>query len=206
MKKLTVGLIGAIGAGKSAAAAALARLGGAVIDADAVGHAALELPAVRDALAARWGDVFKPDGRVDRRQVADIVFRDPAERAALEAVVYPHIRRMCEEAMSAAQADPTKAFVVLDAAVLIEAGWTDVCDKLIYVDAPRDVRLARVAARSGWTAADLAAREAAQLPADEKKTHAHAVLTNATTPAALAADLGRVLHAWTAAPDSRLSR
>ncbi len=198
MKKLTIGLIGAIGAGKSAAAAILARLGGAVVDADAVGHAALELPAVREKLAARWGNVLKPDGCVDRRKIAAIVFHDLAERKALEAIVYPDIRRLCEEAMAAAQADPTKQFVVLDAAVLIEAGWKDVCDKLMYIDAPRDVRLARVAARSGWTPAELTAREAAQMPSDDKNKHAHVILTNATTRDDLAAEIERTLRDWTA--------
>ncbi|QEL20324.1 dephospho-CoA kinase [Limnoglobus roseus] len=198
MKKLTIGLIGAIGAGKSAAAAVLARLGGAVVDADAVGHAALELPAVRERLAARWGNVLKDDGRVDRRKIAEIVFRDPAERTALEAIVFPSIRRLCEEAMAAGQADPAKKIVVLDAAVLIEAGWKDVCDKLIYVDAPHEVRVARVAARSGWTEAELLAREAAQMPAEEKKKHAHVILNNATTRDDLADEIERILLAWTA--------
>lgn len=195
MRKPLIGLIGAIGAGKSAVAAVLARHGGAVIDADAVGHGVLDLPPVREEVATRWPQAVV-DGRVNRRSVAGIVFADAAERKALEAIVFPHIRRACEAAIAAAQADPAAKFVVLDAAVMIEAGWADVCDKLIYVDAPRDVRLARVAARSGWTAADLAAREAAQMPADEKKKYAHVVLENSGGRDDLTAAVGRILREW----------
>src|SRR6476661_983717 len=154
--KPVIGLVGGIGAGKSAAAAALARRGGAVIDADRLGHEALEVPAVKEWLVARWGrDVLKPDGTANRRAIGGVVFRDPAELRALESVVYPVIGRRAEEEIARAQADPAVRFVVLDAAVMLEAGWSGACDHLIYVDAPRDVRLARLAARSGWTEAEV---------------------------------------------------
>ncbi len=195
-RKPIIGVVGAIGAGKSTVSRQLAARGGAVVDADAVGHDALEQPQVRERVVARWGHVLRPDGRVDRRKVAEIVFADAAERKALEAIVFPYIRRKCEAAIEAAQADPAARFVVLDAAVMIEAGWTGVCDKLIYVDAPRDVRQKRLAARSGWVAADLTAREAAQMPADEKKRYADAVLDNAGTPAELEAQVARLMTAW----------
>ena len=65
--------------------------------------------------------------------------------------------------------DPACAFIVLDAAVLLEAGWNNEVDRIVYVDAPRDMRLARLAGRSGWTDADLTAREAAQWPEEVKR-------------------------------------
>jgi dephospho-CoA kinase len=86
-------------------------------------------------------------------------------------------------------------FVVLDAAVLLEAGWGDLVDALVYVDAPRDVRLARVAARAGWTAAELDAREAAQWPAAEKKRRADAVLVNDGEPDELPVRVDRLCAA-----------
>lgn len=194
--KPVVGLVGAIGAGKSAAARCFAARGAAVVDADALGHAALRQPVIVAALVERWGPrVLRDDGTLDRREIGRIVFADPTERAALEAAVFPDITGRAREEISAAQTNPAVAFVVLDAAVLLEAGWGDLVDALVYVDAPPDVRLARVAARSGWDAAELAAREAAQLPADAKKARADAVLLNDAGPEELRARAGAVLVA-----------
>ena len=195
--KPVIGLVGGIGAGKSAAAAALARRGGAVIDADRLGHEALEDPAVKDWLVARWGrGVLKPEGTANRRAIGGIVFRDPAELRALEAVVFPVIGRRAAEEIAKIQADPAARFAVLDAAVMLEAGWSGACDRLIYVDAPRDVRLARLAARSGWTETEVAAREAAQWPAEEKKERADAVVLNAGPPERLQERFDRLLAGW----------
>jgi dephospho-CoA kinase len=195
--KPVIGLVGGIGAGKSLAASALARRGGAVIDADRIGHEVLRRPDVLAALTARWGPrVVRADGTPDRRAIAGIVFADPAERTALESIVFPHIGAGVRERVAAAKDDPESRFVVLDAAVMLEAGWHGACDKLIYVDAPRDVRLRRLAARSGWSAADLAAREAAQMPAAEKMARADAVVANDGTPDDLQARLDRLLTEW----------
>lgn len=194
--KPVIGLVGAIGAGKSAAAAAFARRGGSVIDADRLGHEVLELPVVKTALTARWGGrVLKPDGAVDRRSVAGIVFANPTERQALEAVVFPPITAAAQERITAAQTDPQVQFVVLDAPTLLEAGWGGMASRLVYVDAPRSVRLARVA-RRGWTDADLAAREAAQLTAEAKRRQCHAVLVNDGTTDQLQAGVDRLLAGW----------
>lgn len=197
--KPVIGLVGAIGAGKSTAARCLARRGGAVIDADAIGHAVLELPAVKRGILERWGrrgPLLKPDGKLDRRSIAAVVFGDPAERAALEGMVFPAIREQAAAEIAAARNNPAVRFVVLDAAVMLEAGWDSVCDRLIYVDAPRDLRLSRVAARSGWAAADLDAREAAQMPAAEKMRRADAVVVNDGPPEALQEAVDELLGRW----------
>lgn len=192
-----VGLVGGIGAGKSAAAAAMARRGAAVVDADRVGHEVLELAHVKAQLGSWWGPgVLRPDGSADRRTVAGIVFADPAERARLEGLVFPHIGRRVERLIAAAAADPAVRFVALDAAVMLEAGWGHVCDRLVYVDAPRDTRLARLAARNGWTPAEVAAREAAQMPADRKAARADAVLVNDGSPERLRERVDALLSGW----------
>lgn len=200
--KPVIGLVGAIGAGKSTAAAAFARRGGHVIDADTLGHDALEQPEIRRMVLDRWGGrgiTRSTDGRIDRKAVAAIVFADPAERAVLESMVYPYIGKRTADEIAAAQANPDARFVVVDAAVMLEAGWT-LCDRLAYVDASRPVRLARLAARSGWTAADLDAREAAQWPADEKKKRCDAIIVNEGSREELQARVDDVLRQWSIVP------
>lgn len=201
--KPTIGLVGGIGAGKSTAAGLLAARGGVVIDADALGHATLDDPGVRQQVLARWGHratLVRPDGSFDRRALAAVVFADPAERAALEEIVFPVITARALAEIARAQADPAARFVVVDAAVMLEAGWGGICDRVVYIDAPADQRLARVAVRSGWTAADLAAREAAQWPADRKRARADAVLVNDAGPGRLAEQIDALLTDWNIVP------
>ena len=92
--------------------------------------------------------------------------------------------------------NPDVAFVVLDAAVLLEAGWGGMVDRLVYLNAPRETRVARLAARSGWTEADLTAREEAQWTADEKKSLADANILNNASPAELQNHVDRLLAEW----------
>ncbi len=196
-RKPVFGLIGGIGAGKSTAAGCLAARGGCIIDCDKLGHVALEQPEVKAELRAQWGDaVFSPDGSVNRRAVAGVVFGTPSEREWLESVVFPVIGRLADERLRSADADPAVRFSVLDAAVLLEAGWKDRCDRVLYIDAPRELREARLAARSGWTAADLTARETAQWPAEVKKRHADAVVVNDGTREQLQERIDHVLTDW----------
>ena len=146
--------------------------GGAVIDADRLGHAVLDLPAVQASLARSGGGDRNGCGSRTAASTGGrwpaVVFADPAERLALEAVVFPPITALARGRIAAARADPAVRFVVLDAPTLLEAGWGGLADHLVYVDAPRAERLRRVAGRV-WTDADLAAREAAQWPADRKR-------------------------------------
>jgi dephospho-CoA kinase len=195
--KPVIGLIGAIGAGKSTAAKCFAARGGQVIDADALGHEALRQPEIIEALVTRWGArIRKPDGTLDRREIGRIVFADPQERNALEATVFPYIGERTRQLIGAAQANPSAAFVVLDAAVLLEAGWGGLVDKIVYVDAPRELRVARLAARSGWNEGELAAREAAQLSAETKRARSGAVIMNDADGVRLADQIDALLAEW----------
>ncbi len=192
-----LGIIGAIGAGKTAAAAASARRGGFAIDCDHLGHVALAQPEVIAKLAERWGNrILHADSVPNRRAIGAIVFADATERVFLESVVFPAIGALARAEMAKVANDPAVRFVVLDAAVLLEAGWGDFCDRIVYVDAPRGVRLARVLARSGWTEAELDRREAAQWPAHARMARADAVIDNGGAPADLQAAVDRLLKDW----------
>ena len=192
-----LGVIGAIGAGKSTAARSFARRGGLAIDCDRLGHLALAQSEVLGKLVERWGNgIVQTDGAPDRRAIGAIVFADDAERKFLESVAFPAIGALARIEIARATEATGVRFVVLDAAVLLEAGWGDFCDRIVYVDAPRDVRLARVLARSGWTEAEMARREAAQWPAVERMARADAVIVNGGAPSDLQAAVDRLLKDW----------
>ncbi len=200
-RKPVVGLIGGIGSGKSRVSALLARHGARVLSGDEAGHEALRQPDVRARVVERWGpDVLDAGGAVDRRRLAARVFADPAELKALEAIVWPWIGRRLREQVEEARADPAVRFVVLDAAVLLEAGWGEACDRVVYVHTPRAVRLRRLAEQRGWTAKEVQAREQAQLPLTEKARRADDALDNSGSPEALARQIDELMRTWGLAP------
>jgi dephospho-CoA kinase len=197
---LVLGLLGGIGSGKSAVAAEFARRGARIIAADQFGHEALRQPAVRDAIVRRWGEgVLDAEGQIDRRKVAAIVFRDEAERRALEGIVHPYIRRRIEQEVARAREENAR-LIVLDAAVLLEAGWDNVCDRLVYVEAPRELRQARVTGKRGWTTKDWEDRELAQLTLTEKHARADHVISNSSTLEHLGRQVEELLRHWGLAP------
>ena len=102
------------------------------------------------------------------------------------------MRRTFERAIARTVRRGKARGVVLDAAVLLEAGWDSLCDRVIFIDAPREQRLARVAEGRGWTESTLEARERAQLPLDQKRQRADEVVLNDAGPEALEAAIGRL--------------
>jgi dephospho-CoA kinase len=195
--KPVIGLIGGMGSGKTLVAAELARRGGHVISGDQLGHEALRQPAIRDQIKQRWGsEVIDGEGCVDRRKLGLKVFPDTRERKALEALVFPFIERRITEEIAAVQQSSATAFIVLDAAIMLEAGWNKHCDRLVYVDAPRPVRAQRLAKQRGWTEKDLEAREEAQWPVAEKKARAGFVINNSGAPEKITEQVDHLLAEW----------
>jgi dephospho-CoA kinase len=205
--KLVVGLIGGIGSGKSQVAAAFARQGARVIAGDQLGQAALRDPDIRARIASRWGDaILDEHGAIDRRRLAAIVFADAGERKALEAITHPWIRDRIRDELDEASKDPRVPLIVLDAAIMLEAGWNSVCDRLVYIDAPRRVRLERVARQRGWSEKEVDAREQAQLPLTEKVVRADHKLDNSASLDHLNRQVDDLLHVWGLAPARARSR
>jgi dephospho-CoA kinase len=205
MEKLVVGLIGGIGSGKSTVAEAFARRGARVIVADALGHEALRQPAIRDELVKRWSpQILDDNGDVDRRKVAAIVFDKTAhgrdELRTLESLVFPWIERRAREEIAAAQTDDRWRVIVLDAAVMLEAGWNNVCDRLVYVDTPREMRLRRLAAGRGWGLKEVDDRESVQCSLTEKATRADVAVDNSGSPEQVQQQVDELLHRWGLAP------
>ncbi len=176
-----VGLLGGVASGKSLVARQLAALGAGLLDADGAGHEVLRLPDIEAAARRRWGEAaFDPNGRIDRARLARIVFaappEGPPERRYLEQLTHPEIGRLLERQAEAMAAAGTPA-AVLDAPLLLEAGWDAFCDRLVLVDAPRETRLKRALARC-WTKEDFSAREGAQKSLDHKLKRADVIIDN----------------------------
>ena len=196
-RKPVIGLLGGIGSGKSRVAETFARHGAFVIDADRLGHDALLDPDVRRRIVERWGaGLLDEQGKIVRRHLGRIVFADDAARRELEAIVHPWIGERVRETIERAQADAATRFIVLDAPIMLEAGWNGVCDRLVFVETPRPLRLERVARQRGWTQEEVETRERAQLPLDEKAARADHVLDNSGTPEDLERQVIALLHNW----------
>ncbi len=174
-----------------------------MIEGDRLGHEVLQEPEVITALRARWGDkILSASGEIDRRAVAQIVFAPTptgkADLQFLESVTHPRISAKMRDKISELATQGAVDIVVLDAALLLEAGWDEYCDKILYVDTPELVRHARAAAR-GWTSEEVAQREAAQLPLDQKKNRADLVIDNSQSPAETARQVETIIQTLAAA-------
>ncbi|MEM9658754.1 MAG: dephospho-CoA kinase, partial [Planctomycetota bacterium] len=176
-----IGLVGGIASGKTTVAELLRERGAIVLDADRAGHQVLNELEVRHALVQRWGDsILDERGRVNRAAVAERVFGSSpdaaAERQFLEEVVHPRIRLRLEAEVAGLPHTAAPA-VVIDAPLLFEAGWDTICRHTLLVDCRRECRAARAAQR-GWSDAELARREAVQMPIVEKRRRASHVIRN----------------------------
>jgi dephospho-CoA kinase len=192
-----IGLIGGIGSGKSLVAAELVKHGGVLISGDRLGHEALRQPEIRSQLVARWREtILDANGEIDRKRLAGIVFASPAERRALEATVHPYIGRRIREEIAKARQRPDVRLIVLDAAIMLEAGWHGVCDYLVFIDSPREIRVERLKQQRGWSVQEVEERENAQMPLAEKRRHADAVIDNAAGPEAVLAQVEHFLQRW----------
>ena len=194
-RTLVVGVTGAPAAGKSTVTGMLAGLGAVVVDADRLAHEALALPRIaRRVERALGGTIRGADGAVDRKAVADRVFRSSRALRRLTSILHPVVLRGMRGAVAAARRSRAAA-VVLDVPLLFESGADRDCDVTVFVDAPRRVRLARARAR-GWTAAELARREARQAPAAERRRRACWTVDNGGSRSATRR---QVRALWTAA-------
>ena len=178
-RKPVIGLAGGIGSGKSTVARILESLGAAILDSDRMAHEELREPEVVDQLVRWWGgSVRSADGGADRRAVAKIVFEAPDELARLEGLIYPRLARRRKALFAVLEGDPAVRAIVLDAPKLYEAGLDRLCDAVVFVEADRSARLARLAASRGWTDADLSRRENLQSPLDRKRARADYSVAN----------------------------
>jgi dephospho-CoA kinase len=182
---LLVGLTGGIGAGKSTVSELLAARGAVIVDADEVARAVVEpgQPALKRLVERFGAGILDADGRLDRLAVAKLAFADDESRRDLEAITHPAINEEFSRRIADA---PTDAIVVLDVPLLAESDQARKrpYQTVIVVEAPREVRLARLEAR-GVDRADAEARMAAQAADEERRKIATHVVDNSDDRAAL---------------------
>ena len=188
-------LTGGIAAGKSTAARYFAQRGAKIIDADQLGHTTYEAgTTANQRLVATFGEAIRAeDGGIDRKALGGMVFGRPEALKQLTDIVWPEIRLLAEaQTKRLLEADPN-AIVILEAAVLFEAGWDDLGDATWVVIAEPEVAIARAMTRDGLTREAVEKRLSSQLSNADRRARADLVIENNAQETDFVAALN---HAW----------
>src|SRR3954463_2081195 len=193
---LLVGLTGNIAAGKSTVAQLLSERGATIIDADILARRAVESgTSAYDKIIREWGpSVLGPDGRLDRAALRRVVFHDPEQLEKLNSFVHPEVERQ-RVALVAEARHRGDRVVVCDIPLLFERHLVELFDRVVLVDAPRELRLERLVIERQLPEADAMAMIAAQMPAELKRARADHVIDNDGTLGKLET---RVREVWAA--------
>ena len=172
-----IGLTGGYGSGKSTVAGFLAELGAAVIDADKVGHDVFKpgTEAWREVVGTFGQGIISTDGTIDRRKLSKIIFRDPDARVRLNHIMHPRIRERVKaliEEYEKAGAD----IVVIEAPLLLEAGWKSRVDEVWVTSIPQAAVVRRLREQKGTPESESLARIGAQLSDEDRINQADVVI------------------------------
>ncbi len=172
---LKIGLTGGIGSGKSIVARVFGVLGVPVFEADAEGRRLLDAQGpVREAVVARFGADLYASGALDRKALGEVVFKDPAALADLNAIAHPAVRAAFRQWAEEQEA----VYVLMEAAILAESGGHKAFDRIVLVTAPEDLRLRRVMRRDGTTEEAVRARMRQQGTDADRERIAHHIIVN----------------------------
>ena len=188
-------LTGGLASGKSTAIKHLAKRGAHVIDADVLGHRAYN-PGTRAhaAVIAEFGEAIRGEGdQIDRQVLGNKVFGKPQALKKLTDIVWPEIRRMAEEEMTDVRNRDPEQVIVLEAAVLFEAGWQDIGDETWVITVARETAIERSMQRDGVSREAVEQRLDTQLSNNERANLADRVISNDSDVPDL---LQQLDHAW----------
>lgn len=178
-----IGLTGNIACGKSAVSDILRKLGAIIIDADKIARklVAKDTPAwhkIRDC----FGDgFFTPNGEIDRKNLGEAVFGDRTLKDKLDAIMFSAIRNEIEIEIASYGKESEKVVMVIDAALLLEAGWDDLADEIWLVKIDPDIQLTRLMERDKLTCAQAQKRINSQMSQDLKLTAADRIIDNSSS-------------------------
>ncbi|MBS1140371.1 MAG: dephospho-CoA kinase [Proteobacteria bacterium] len=193
MSRLVIGLTGGIGSGKSTVADLFVEQGAGLVDTDAIARElTLAGGAAMPRLAAEFGPgIVAADGALDRTAMRQLAFADASARGRLEGILHPLIRQLSTERCLAAP----EPYVILAVPLLVESGtYRERCDRVVVVDCPESVQIARVMARNGLSADEVKAIMAAQATRQQRLSIADDVVVNEAGLAEISERV-RVLHA-----------
>jgi dephospho-CoA kinase len=178
-KKTIIGILGGVGSGKSTVAAEFAKLGCKIIDADKIAHELLEKKAVKEKIVASFGlTILDSAGKIDRSKLADIAFTDGDNISLLNSIVHPLVLTRAEQLIELYNHQPEVRAIVLDMPLLLEVGWAKRCDKLIFVDCERQLRVDRAGKTGVFDENQLEIRENFQISLDNKLNIADNIINN----------------------------
>ena len=183
---LVIGLTGSIGTGKSEVTRQLEQLGAVIINADQVGHEAYtpNSESWKEVVGAFGKDILHPGGEIDRKKLGSIVFADPDLLAKLNAIMHPRMAGMVAERIQKLREEGVRV-VVVEAALLYEAGWEILTDEVWAVDSPLETVVERLRARNGLDEAEVRRRIDSQMDIQERLKRADLVVDNSGDTAAL---------------------
>ena len=172
-----IGLTGGIGSGKSTVSRFLAELGAVILDADRVGHEALKpgTEVCREVVAAFGRQILTPGGNIDRAKLGGIVFDNPESLSQLNRIMHPRMYDMVKARLEEYRRQGA-GVVVLEAPLLVEAGWTSLVDEVWVTVASEATVLRRLKGREGLSESASLARIRSQLSPEERIKHADVVI------------------------------
>ena len=191
-QKPIIGLLGGIASGKSTVALAFQDLGCAIIDADLLAREALGQNTTQQSISEAFGsDVMAPDGSVNRAALGRLVFQDASKLAKLNRLLHPWILKECQAELKEHLKDPAILAVVIDMPLLLEVQWDKLCDQLVFVECPKEIRLQR-AQKRGISPESLAEREFFQISLDKKANRADNILINDSDLSSLVRQVAKI--------------
>jgi len=183
---LVIGLTGSIGTGKSEAARYLAQLGAEVIDADQVGHEAYtpQSEAWHNVVGAFGKEILDSNGEIDRKKLGAIVFSNPDQLSCLNQIMHPLMARTVAGKIEDLRGQGVEV-VVVEAALLFEAGWDSLVEEVWVTDSSEDLVIQRLSERNGLTQEEARKRISSQMDRSERLSRADLVIDNSGDIAAM---------------------
>jgi len=186
-KKPIIGIIGGVGSGKSTVAAEFGKLGCKVVDADKIAHDLLEKKAAKEKIVDLFGEaILDSAGKIDHKKLADVVFADADKLSSLNKIIHPLVLGRAEELIKQYNNQNEVKAIVLDMPLLVEVGWARRCDKLIFVDCKRQLRVDRAKKMGVFDENQVKIRENFQISLDNKAKLTDNIIDNNSDFSALA--------------------
>ena len=185
-KKPIIGILGGIGSGKSTVAAEFAKLGCKVIDADKIAHELLDEPTVKAKIINLFGQtILDSAGKIVREKLAEVVFTDADKLSSINEIIHPIVLQWAEKLIKKYNSQNQVKAIILDMPLLVEVGWDKRCNKLIFVNCEKKLRLNR-AKKLGFDKNQVKIRENFQISLDNKAGIADNTVENNSDFSALA--------------------